>query len=456
MNTPVKPVNPAHDTSPLTPEEIKEAQHLLVKARIKLIFNHPFFGQLALRLIMKPAEPQWCKTAATDGRHFYYNPRFVKSLTDEENVFLVAHELGHCIFEHFMRRGSRDPKLWNIAGDYIINNTLETELVNNGKHSCAKVITNIFDADGNRSKIFLDHKYDGWTTEEVYDDLVQQQKDGGKPEDEGTLLDTHIDMNGKGGGGDGEEDGDGNIGEGQGGEDENGVAKGPGKLTDEERKGLSNEIRDALIQAAQAAGAGKVPGDMKRLVSELTEPKLDWRDIIRAQIESSIKSNYSFMRVNRKSFQIPAILPGMDNSVQIDVCLAIDTSGSISTTMLKDFVSEVAGIMDQYENYRVRIWQFDTAVYGFDEFTSDDGRDMTEYDIKGGGGTDFDVNWQYMKENEIEPDQFIMFTDGQPWNSWGDADYCDTVFLIHTAYGKPVAPFGETIYYNSTGMVGSA
>ena len=64
---------------------------------------------------------------------------------------------------------------------------------------------------------------------------------------------------------------------------------------------------------------------------------------------------------------------------------------------------------------------------------------MTEYKVIGGGGTDFVCNWEMMKENDIEPDQFIMFTDGEPFRSWGDPDYCDTLFLIKNNYSKSEA-----------------
>lgn len=414
---------------------LQQASDMLVKARMSMLFKHPFFGQLALRLTLTPADRSWCPTAATDGRKFYYNPAFIAELDSKENVFLVAHELGHCIYEHFLRIGGRDPQLWNIAGDYIINNTLDTEMVKGGDY--CRVITYV--------KPFLNHKYDGWSTEEVYDDLIEQQENGGDPTKDGDLIDVHIDMDGSGGD-EGDEDGQGGAGAGSG---DDGLAGKPSKMSDEDLKQLGNEMKDALLQAASSVGAGNVPGDMKRLITDLLEPQMDWKEVIRAQVESSLKSNYTFMRPNRKGWHMSAILPGMDRDMQIDVALAIDTSGSISQTMLTEFVSEIAGIMDQYENYRIRIWQFDTAVYGYDEFTADDGRDIREYPIKGGGGTTFMVNWDYMIENEIEPDQFIVFTDGMPYGGWGNPDYCDTVFLIHTAYGRPEAPFGTSVYYDS-------
>jgi predicted metal-dependent peptidase len=69
-----------------------------------------------------------------------------------------------------------------------------------------------------------------------------------------------------------------------------------------------------------------------------------------------------------------------------------------------------------------------------------------EYECKGGGGTEFDANWNFMKENGIEPKRFIMFTDGYPWSSWGDEDYCETLFVIHGTESI-IAPFGQTAYY---------
>ena len=409
-------------------ETLRKAEKEVVKARIKFLFNHPFFGQLALRLQPVAASPSWCPTAATDGRKLYYNPEFIMNLDSQENVFLLAHELGHCIYEHFMRRGDRDPKLWNIAGDYIINNTLDDEIVKKGNY--ARVITYV--------QPYLDHKYDDWSTEEIYDDLREQSDNGGRPEDAGTLIDVHIDPDGDG-------DGEGDDGEGNG----DGLAGKPGKMSEEDLKELGNELRDSMIQAAQSAGAGNVPAGIKRMLKDLTEPQMDWREILRARIESSIRSDFTFLRPNRKGWHLNAILPGMNRDFQIKVALAIDTSGSISQDMLREFISEIAGIMEQYEEYSIQIWQFDTGVYGYDEFTSDDGREIRDYEIVGGGGTDFDVNFTYMKENEIEPDQLVIFTDGMPWNSWGDPDYCDTVFLVHTKYGRPTAPFGETVYYDA-------
>jgi len=396
----------------------KTAHDKLVQARVRMLMRHQFFGQLALRLKLVQAD-EWCPTAAVDGRNFFYNSQFVHLLDPDEVVFLVGHELGHCMFEHFMRREDRNPKLWNMAGDFVINWILKRERI-------GTVI--------NKVKILLDPKYADWTTEDTYDDLLQnnvQYQD---------TLDVHLDMEGNG------DEADGNGKDGKNGKGRSGK---PQPLSSEERKKLQDELKEAMMQAAQQAGAGNVPAEIQRMINQLTEPKMDWRQYIRADIESNVKNDFTFQRPNRKGWHTGAILPGMDRDQQIDICLAIDTSGSISNTMVTDFVSEVAGIMEQFAEYRIEIWQFDTKVYGYDVFTHDDGRDIREYEITGGGGTDFMVNWAFMEQEGIMPNQFIMFTDGMPFGKWGDADYCDTMFLIHTKYGGRdiVAPFGTTVQY---------
>jgi len=185
------------------------------------------------------------------------------------------------------------------------------------------------------------------------------------------------------------------------------------------------------------------------MIGQLTSPRMDWRQLIRVSLESNVQSDFTFMTPNRKSQFSSCVIPGMVNDQEIDICIALDVSGSISKQDITDFMSEVQGIMDQFTSYKIRVWCFDTNVTGYDEFTSDDGRSITEYQIRGGGGTDFVCNWDYMKKYDIEPDQFIMFTDGEPWRSWGDKDYCDTIFLIKNSFSKPVAPFGQSVYYES-------
>ena len=209
---------------------------------------------------------------------------------------------------------------------------------------------------------------------------------------------------------------------------------------------LLDEIKEAMVAAAQAAGAGKVPAGVARMIQTFTEPKMDWRQMLRMNIQSILKSNFSFSRPNRKSQHCGAILPGMMNEETIDVSVAIDMSGSISDTQAMDFLSEVKGIMDEYKDFKLDLWCFDTAVYGYKQFTGDTADEIMEYKCQGGGGTAFEANWDFMKSEDIQPKKFIMFTDGYPCGTWGDEDYCDTIFIVH-GNDSIIAPFGQTAHY---------
>jgi len=406
-------------TKKIVPKNFTQAEknkivEKLVTARIGLLLRHPFFGNLATRMQLIDAT-DWCSTLATDGRRFYYNNDFVNRLTPKQAEFGFAHEVLHNVFDHIGRRDGRHAVLSNIAADYAANQILKDERI-------GEVPDWI--------KIFQDNKYRGKSYEEIYDELYEKA-DKIKIEDLGELLDEHLD-DGK----EGDEDGD--------GEDE-GKGKRP-RLTAEERKQIRDEIKEAVVAAAQAAGAGKVPAGIARMIKDFTEPKMDWRQMLRMNIQSIIKSNFSFNRPNRKSQHCGAVLPGMMNEETIDIACGIDMSGSITDAMGKDMISEIKGIMEEYQDFKLKLWCFDTAVYSYAEFSSDNADEINSYECKGGGGTEFEANWNFMKEEGIEPKKFIMFTDGLPYGSWGDEHYCDTLFIIHGSE-TIVPPFGQYAYY---------
>jgi len=390
----------------------------LITARVGLLLKHPFFGNLATRMKLVDAS-DWCSTLATDGRTFYYNNGFVHKLTPKEAEFGFAHEVLHNVFDHMGRRDHRDPQLSNIAADYAANQILKDEHIG--------MVPNFI-------KIFQDDKYRGLSYEEIYA-LLEEKAIKIDLSQLGELLDDHLDGDDEGEGG-GDKDG----------EDVDGSGKGRPRLTAEEKRQIREEMKEAVLAAAQSAGAGRVPAGIRRMISDFTEPKMDWRQILRMNIQSIFKSNFSFARPNRKSQHCGAILPGMMNEETIDVSVAIDMSGSISDAMAKDFISEVKGIMDEYKDFRLDLWCFDTQVYNYARFTPDAADDILSYEVKGGGGTDFDVNFEFMKNEDIVPKKFIMFTDGYPCGSWGDEDYCDSLFVIH-GNESIISPFGQTAYY---------
>jgi predicted metal-dependent peptidase len=309
--------------------------------------------------------------------------------------------------------------LFNIANDYCVNGDLK-------KHRVGEFITSV--------PCLYDSKYEGMSSEEIYDILYENAEkiDIGSLIDK--LLDDHLD-------GEGADNGEGD------GDEKNGKGKGRPKLSDAERQAIRDEIKEAVLSAASASdGAGNLPAGVKRIIQDMTAPKMNWREFLRMQLESTIKSDFTWMRASRRGWHMDAIMPGMKNDEMIDIAISIDASGSMGEAMLKDILSETQGIMDSFPAYKLHVVSFDTRVYNPTTYDSENLDNLVDYEIHGGGGTDFDCVFEYFKENDIQPKRHIMFTDGYPFGSWGDENYCDTVFIIH-GNQTVVPPWGQHAYY---------
>ena len=356
----------------------------------------------------------WCPTAAVDGRNIFYNHNFFANLTVEEVRFVLCHEILHVVFQHIGRRSNRDPEWYNMAADYVINATLILEKIGEmpkkpvidttGKETVQRV--GLYDARYTKPSI--------WTSEAVYEDLERR-----KVKKQQT-LDIHL-------------------------------QPGSGKLMPNKAPTISisgmddlrKEMMERVVQAA-AAAAGNLPASLKRLIDEFIEPKINWRDLLKQNIQSCIRDDFTFAKSSRRGGD-EIFLPTLTKDETIDIAIAIDMSGSISDIMAKDFLSEVYGIMEEYNSFKISLLTFDTKVYGFKEFTKDTQIDLDTYEPKGGGGTDFMAFWNYWIDNEIQPKKAVIFTDGYPGGTWGPEKYCDTLWIITTE--GIAAPFGDWAHY---------
>lgn len=392
------------------------------RARVQMLLKYPFFGELAMRLNLVE-KSHIVETAATDGRNLYYNAQFIEKLSADELVFLVAHEVFHVVYDHMSakRREDRDPFKMNIAADYVINGSL---------------------VDDNIGKMIeggMYHEpYTGEITEWVYDQL---DKDGTMPQQS---QDCHISFDPTTG--------------------ECTVTTASGKqiktteiegITAEQAKKLEAEIRGAVLQASQTAkmknGSRTGSSLMDRMLDQLVEPQIDWRSYLMDQITSQIKDDYSFARPSRKCQGQSFILPSLRDGTHVEVTCALDVSGSISNEEIIGFVSEIRGMVEMYQGFKLTIFCFHTEVdqnsYGV--FTHENMSDLENWQPSGTGGTDFDCIFEFLKENTDEPTkQLVIFTDGYPCGRWGDEDYCPTLFLITDKSIE--APFGTSIHYDNT------
>lgn len=396
-----------------------KAREILINARIGLLLKHAFFGNIATRLKLTNAD-SWCGTAATDGVHFFYNSRFICKLKNKEPEFLVGHEVLHVVYDHMGRRGSRDPQLWNIANDFAVNSDLR-------RHKIGDFITTI--------DILYDQKYDNWSSEEIFDDIMKNAKKMSLDDLIEKMLDEHMDDEGTGN----EEK-----------KDANGKpipGSGRPTMTAEERERARQEMKQAILAAAQQAEAGTLPLGVERLVRKIVNPVMPWRELIQQNITSAVRSDYSFSRPSRRSWHMDAVMPGMIPGEEIDVDVAIDMSGSISESQAMEFLSEVVGMVECFDGFKLHIFCFDTEIYNPMDYTSENFDAVEDYKPAGGGGTDFDAIFNHLKEVDRVPKRLIVFTDGYPCGSWGDANYCDTTWIIH-GDPNPNPPFGTFAIYD--------
>lgn len=436
----------------VTENQSKECLEKLIVARTFMIMACPFFGILAAQL--EPVEENtWCRTLAVDGKHLYYNVEFILGIQDpalrqdyedmlkesieditaeqindalnglsQHNLIAaICHEILHCAYNHFLRKGTRDKKMWNKAADYAINQIIERD----------NTLGTI------KSSWLFSPEFDKMAAEEIYNILMDRKEQeesggGGKGTGGGTLDQHDIPQNG--------DDADGDDGDGSGDEFPS--------FTEEELEGFMESFKDAMINAATAGGA---PAEIRAMVEEYKEPKIDWRSKLNRTMRSLIKNDVTYMMPNRRSwsngigFGMP-IYPGMKPDEDIDICIALDASGSIRAEWLRDFLSEVYGMTKQFSQFKIRVLTFDTRIYEVHDYTTGQEQQILEYPVRGGGGTLFTAVWDYMKSEDYCPKQLVMFTDGEPYGSWGDENYCDTMFVIHSN-PKVDAPFGITVHY---------
>jgi predicted metal-dependent peptidase len=365
-------------------------------ARTKLLLNHPFFGYLACYLEEVDAKASGIdevQTCATDGNRLYVNPDFMEKLTPGEQVFVLAHEIGHCALGHVWeeRRGTRDKTKWNIAADYVVNVILKDEA-----SRIANEPKNIYGQKGIQMEMakgcLLDDKYKDMAVEEVYDQLPPVIKIP-LP-----MLDLMEKLAaGKGSGKDDKSSGEGKV-----------IVIGKGKDSDLERP-PSEVWKERAVQAATIAKMqGKLPAGIERLIDNLVEPQIPWATILERFVNDSMKDDYDWMRRDRRFITRGIYLPDL-YSEGANVAVAVDTSGSISQKELIEAVSETVGILRSKKIKSIRILACDADVHL--DVTIKPHDDLpAEY--PGSGGTDFRPVFEAMeKPNSVRPACLIYFTD---------------------------------------------
>ena len=400
----------------------------LSAARTKLILDKPFLGALVLRLPMEEGDSTWCPTTGTDARTFYFNPDYIGALSNEHVQFVLAHEALHCALSHFARRGHRDKKRWDMACDLAVNDLL------------------IKDGFKSPPGALVDMGFDGLTAEEIYPSLqdeIEAPMDSHLYDEQDNANQNQREVQGK----QQEQTQDASPREGgtAGGEQTEKVAPGgpPTALTPDERETLSTQWQQRMAGAAQIAmQAGKMGGAMARLIDHLLQPQLPWRNLLAHHVSSIARDDYSYSRPSTRRGD-PAVYPSL-RSAQINITVALDTSGSILDKDIQEFLTEIDAIKAQM---RARI-----VLHACDEGLAEDGPWLFEpwdeiklpREFTGGGGTSFEPVFRWSEEQDQSPDLLIYFTDAE-----GEFPKQEPMYpVLWLVKGKSTVPWGMRVQLN--------
>ena len=379
-------------------------------ARSRLILDRPFLGALVLRLPMQATDAPWCPTTATDARQIYFNPTYFDSLSLSQIEFALAHEALHCALAHFSRRQHRDKRRWDIACDLAVNPLL----IDDGLTPPPDVL-------------YLPD-YLGLSAEEIYPMLEDNPEEephdrhlyDAEPQDQSQSQRRPQDHSGHAAD----------------------TVLPPQALNPTERAQLEQQWLERLAGAAQqAAQAGRLSGTLARLVDHLIAPALPWRNLLARYMSMRSRDDFDYARPGRREGE--AILPALRSGI-INVAVAVDTSGSISTSEMSEFVKEVDALKGQV---KARV----SLVYCDAKLSPDSPRVFEPWEplmvpasLAGGGGTDFSPVFQWADDMDLAPDLLIYFTDAKG-RFPEDPPAFPVIWLVK---GRESVPFGERIQLN--------
>lgn len=388
-----------------------------------MLADAPFYGSSALNLRLA----EWTATAptqagmSTDGTSLFYDPALCEGMPDLVAATMIAHEVSHCVLLHMYRIGDRELPLFNQAADYVVNWQLSQQ------RTVRKDGTS-FPTWQLWPGALLDKEYADMDVEQVYARLYrareEKRRDGQQPDENGDGGTPQPDFTLP-----------------EPGEN--------GEPTDEKAQGGvpsdRNTEQDWQIFTEQAAmisrKAGAMPGDADRAIKDARASKTDWRSTLARFLENVVPSDVSWSTPNRRFIADGVYLPGAVRENMPRIAVAVDTSGSITESMLACFAGEMSMIFKSTRPEFLTVVYHDVNVAHVDTFDQSD--DDVEFTPRGGGGTAFQPTLDYLSELDQPPACLIWLTDTYCGDSPTEPDF-PVLFAVPAEFNAE-GPFGETV-----------
>ena len=351
-------------------------------------------------LEMEYVEDNSVETMTVCKRKIKYNPEFVRSISLNECSAVIAHEILHYLFLHHIRGKGKDADDWNIAADYAVNPVL--------KEMGFTLPAGHLDKP----------EFHGKTAEEIYRVIHKDSKP--KPED-------------------GESQQSQSSEKGTGKPEPQDWGKVEQISDDENTKEAEAEAKKDAVEAMNMGKmAGKLPGSLQEIISEIIEPKQSWKELLLKFVAEKAKNDYSWTFPNRRYIQQGVYLPSLESLELGHVAFAIDTSCSVDEKLLAEFVAEIREASSLF-NFPVTVIHCDTKVQKVEELDED-----SIIKPVGRGGTSFRPVFNYVNENLPDTKALVYFTDGECWDKLEEPEY-EVLWVIYN--NKNFKPqFGTVIH----------
>ena len=378
----------------------------------KMLVKYPFFGSVVTNVGYK--ENKDIQTAGTDGETIYYNQEYLEGLSVEEQTFIFAHEVCHIAFNHILRSEGKNPELWHIATDGVINQFLKrdglkmapgvvdmVEAINYDAEQLYEKLLSLIQEQSGGESVKDSQKEDkskqvvGHDTHSMWEQAVKKhKKQQEKTDKKESLLDKLLGKNKN------KKDKEETELEKKQEELESMGEKDAFKKNLEDKKKQLEELKEIISKQASQAGTSTNRG--VRTVNDIgiAKPIVDWRYVLKETIKYDVDWSYK-----NATLEDGVVTANLEEQPMPETEIVLDTSGSINEVLLKNFLRECKNIL---QHTKLKVGCFDTKFYGFHEIRTE--ADIENMEFVGGGGTNFDVAvgaFSRRTENKI------IFTDGE-------------------------------------------